>query len=226
MRENKVDNHKISLILNYLIFIFVLIGTILMFTGIKITYIKEPALETSGLSVFKFFTVDSNIFMGIIAILFARQERKIISGKIKEIPISYYLFKFMATVSVTLTFLTVFIYLGGIAEGGLISLLQNSNLFFHLIVPVLSVLTFTVFEKNNKIKANYIVCSLIPMLLYAIYYIINVIVHFENGTISPKYDWYRFMKDGMKGIYYVAPTILVSTLAIGIVLWVLNRKRK
>lgn len=224
MKELTVNKTKISLILNYLIFIFVVIGTIIMFTGYKITYLKEPVLETTGLGVFKFFTVDSNIFVGIIAILFAHQERKLLLGKIKEIPIYYYILKFVATVSVCLTFLVVFLYLGKIAEGGIMSLLQNSNLFFHLIVPLLSIISFVFFERTNKIKFSYVISGLIPVLLYGIYYIINILIHMENGVVLPKYDWYWFAQKGINSAYFSATLIFVFTYVVSVIVWISNRK--
>ena len=224
MKNITINKTKISLILNYLIFIFVVLGTVIMFTGYKFTYLKEPVLEAKGLAVFKFFTVDSNILMGISAIIFAHKERKLLTRKINDIPLGYYILKFMATVSVCLTFLIVFLYLGRIAEGGLISLLQNSNLFFHLIIPLLSIVSFTIFEHTDKIKFNYVICGLIPMLLYGIYYVINIIVHVEDGVISPKYDWYWFAQNGVNGIYVTAFTIIAFTYVIGIIIWIINKK--
>lgn len=226
MKENVVNKTKISLILNYIIFIMVVFATIIMFIGIKISFVKEPVLETSGLSVLKFFTVDSNILVGISAILLAYKERKLLTGKIKDIPVGYYVMKFIGTVSVSLTFIVVFLYLGRIATGGLISLLQNSNLFFHLIVPVLSILSFVLFEKTNKIKFGYVMFCLIPVLLYGIYYIVNILIHLENNQVLPKYDWYFFVQKGINNAYIIAPIIFVLTFIIGSILWILNKKEK
>lgn len=224
MSEVRVNKTKISLILNYIIFILVVFATIIMFTGYKLTYLKEPVLEASGLNVFKFFTVDSNILMGISAILFAHYERKLLTGKIKNIPVGFYILKLMATVSVSLTFVIVFAYLGRIAPGGLMSLLQNSNIFFHLVIPVLAILTFTIFEKTNKIKFSYVMSGLIPTLIYGIYYVINIIVHLDDGKISTKYDWYNFAQKGISNAYKIAPIILLITFVIGFLLWTINKE--
>lgn len=225
MKEVKIDNNKISLVLNYLIIIFSLFAFIVMFTGIKFTYYMEPVLETTKFGTFKFFTVDSNLLMAIAAILFSHQERKLINGKIKKIPVGYYIFKFIGTVSVTLTFLVVFIYLARIVNGGAMALLQNSNMFFHLIIPVLSIMTFLIFERTNKIKFNYVISSLIPVLVYGIFYIINIMIHMENGEILPKYDWYHFAQNGISSAYITGTLIIVSTFVIGLIIWAINRKR-
>ena len=226
MRKEKIDNNKISLMLNYLIIVLAIFAFIVMFTGFKFTYIKEPVLETSGLGMFKYFTVDSNFFMVIATILFAHKERKLINGEIKKIPVLYYILKYIGTVSITLTFLVVAVYLSRIVDGGIIVLLQNSNLFFHLIIPILSIITFLIFERTDKIKFHYVISSLIPVMLYAIYYILNIILHLEDGKVSPKYDWYWFVQNNINNAYIVGTVIIITTFVIGLVIWIINRKRK
>ena len=56
-------NLKESIIINILTFILTLAGCIIMFTGFKFMYGTGPALETTKFGVFKFFTVDSNVFI-------------------------------------------------------------------------------------------------------------------------------------------------------------------
>ena len=77
---------KISLILNIIIVIFTIFATVCMFTGFRFMYGPEVVLESSKLEMFKFFTVDSNIFMGIIALITAYYEFKIIKKDIKTMP--------------------------------------------------------------------------------------------------------------------------------------------
>ena len=60
---------KISLVINLIIVLFTIIASIIMFTGIKIME-GEPILETTKLGMFKFFTVDSNLLMGIVSLIF------------------------------------------------------------------------------------------------------------------------------------------------------------
>ena len=51
---------------------------------------------------------------------------------------------------VTLTFSVVFLYLGPISKGGISKLLQNSNLFFHLVIPLLNIIDFVFFVKIDN----------------------------------------------------------------------------
>ena len=212
---------KLSLILNIIIVILTIFASILMFTGIKITHGAEPILETTKIGMFKFFTVDSNIFMGIIALIYAIKE---ITNK--EITKTMYKLKLMATTAVSLTFIIVFTYLGPISKDGIISLLQNSNIFFHLVIPVLSIITFTLFERTNKLKFKDSLYGIIPTIIYAVLYLINILIHMENGKVSPVYDWYWFVQNGVKTAIIVAPMIIIISYIISLILWKLNRKEK
>ena len=210
---------KASLILNIIIVLLTIFASIIMFTGIKITHGAEPILETSKIGMFKFFTVDSNIFMGIIALVFVIKE---ITNQ--EITKNMYRLKLMATTAVSLTFIIVFTYLGPISKDGIISLLQNSNIFFHLVISVLSIITLALFEKTNKLKLKDTLFGIIPTLIYASFYIINLLLHMENGKVSPVYDWYWFVQNGMMGAIIVAPMIILISYIISLILWKLNRK--
>ena len=210
---------KTALILNSIITILTIFASIIMFTGIKITHGTEPVLETTRLGMFKFYTVDSNMLMGLTALLFT-----ILQITKKEITKNMYRLNLMATTSVGLTFLIVFTYLGQISPGGIKSMLQNSNLFFHLIIPVLSIINFTIFERTNKLKIKDTLYGIIPTVIYAVIYVTNLLLHVENGTVSPIYDWYWFVQNGIKYAIIVAPMIILISYIISLVLWKLNKK--
>jgi len=215
---------KISMAINMIIVILTIIACSIMFSGFKFME-GDIVLETTKIGMLKFFTVDSNIFMGIIAFLFSIMEIKILKGKKLDISIRAYIFKLMATVSVGVTFFTVIIYLGQIVEGGVFTLLKNSNLFFHLIIPVLSIINFCIFEKTDKIKFKYTVFGTVPVILYSIFYITNIVIHLENGKVLPIYDWYWFVQGGMWQLFIVPPFMVLCTYIISFGLWRINKKR-
>ena len=216
---------KASLLFNLVIVIFTLFASIMMFTGLKFMD-GDLILETTKLGMFKFFTVDSNIFMGIISLIFCINEILILKGKKDNISNLLYIFKYMATCSVTLTFFIVFTYLAYIVDGGVIILLKNSNLFFHLIIPVLSIITFIFFEKGNVLKFKYTLFGIVPTIIYGLCYLINVLVHIENGKVKPIYDWYYFVQGGLNQVFIVFPIMLVISYILGLILWKLNKKKE
>lgn len=216
---------KISLVVNILITIMTIIASIIMFTGFKFMYAYETVLESTRLGMLRFFTVQSNMLMGIVSLVFAIKEIKLLKGNIEEISIKYYAIKLMATTAVGLTFLTVFAYLGPISKGGIPSMLMNSNLFFHLLIPVISMINFILFERTNKLKIKYTFIGIVPTILYEIYYLINVLVHMENGVVSPIYDWYWFVQNGVWTAIIVAPMMIIVTYIISLLLWKLNKSK-
>ena len=71
-----------------------------MFSGFKFMP-SEALLETTSIGMFKYYTVDSNILMGICALVFLIAERK--QEKVSN---NVYIFKLVGTSAITLTFLT------------------------------------------------------------------------------------------------------------------------
>lgn len=213
----------ISLILNIIIVLLVSFGVYMMFTGLVFTE-NNLVLEARSMEMFKFFTVDSNILMGIVSLIFVIYEILLLKGKIDKIPKSIYIFKLMGTCGVALTFLVVFLYLAWIAEGGVLVMIQNSNLFFHLIVPVLSIISFYFFERSDALKFRDTFYGLVPMSIYAIFYVVNILIHMNNGKVSYKYDWYFFVQNGVWTIIIVLLIIIGLTYLSSFILWKGNSK--
>lgn len=222
----KINRYKVSLVLNIIIVLLTVLSTIFMFTGFKFMHGDEPVLESTKLGAFKYYTVDSNIFAGIISLIFIFINIGVLKGKRKNISKKLYLLKLMATSGVTLTFAVVFLYLGHIAQGGIYSLLLNSNLFFHLIIPVLNIIDFVFLVKYDDILYRYAFYGLIPMGLYSIFYATNVISHINNGMVSPKYDWYWFVQNGIWTMVFVIPIIVSLNYIISLLLVLFNKKKK
>ena len=224
MEKDKV-RIKIAFVLNIIISILTGIGLFISFSGIKFSPGVEPVLETSKLGMFKYFTVDSNLLMGIVALIFAFEEYKLIKDSRKTISRGLYRLKFIATIGVTLTFVVVFAYLGPYSPGGISSMLMNSNLFFHLFIPVLSIINFIVVERGNKLTFKDTIYGIVTPVLYSFYYGTNVLIHIENGTVSPDYDWYWFVQDGLDRFLLVPIIIFGCTYIISVIIWRINKTK-
>ncbi len=135
-----------------------------------------------------------------------------------------YILKMVATSAVALTFFIVFAFLGFVVNGGHASLLENNNLFFHLVIPVISILNFVFFEKTDKIKFKHVFYGLIPTFLYEIYYSINVYIHSKNGVVNPVTDPYYFFQKGTLTPYIAPPAMLVITFVLTFIIWKINKK--
>ena len=118
-----------------------------MFNGIKFMP-SDDLLQVNNIEMLKFYTVDSNILMGIVSFILAIYEYLLLKKKINKIPNFVYLFKMIGTASIFLTFIVTAFFLT--PRYGLYSMYNNSNLIFHLIVPLLSVFSYTFYEKHDN----------------------------------------------------------------------------
>ena len=214
----------ISFIINILISILTVNTIIMCITGFEFMKGYEPYPELFEVPIYSYYTVQSSIFMGIISFIFANREYQILKGRKKEISLVYYIFKMVATVAVSLTFFVVFAIFGFMARGGHIGLLRNSYLFFHLVIPVVSILNYVIFERTSIIKFKYIFYGILPTFLYEIYYTINILMNMKNGGVTLRNDWYSFAQNGLLRTILVAPTMLGITFCLSLVIWRLNKK--
>ncbi|MBQ4031522.1 MAG: hypothetical protein II625_07180 [Bacilli bacterium] len=211
---------KKSLILNILIVILVLLGNIFMFNGIKFMPAQD-LLTATKIEMFKFYTVDSNILIGIISLWLIIYECLLLRKKINKIPERVYILKLLGTAGIMLTFLVTLVFLT--PRYGFYAMYNNSNLFFHLIVPLLALTSYVFFEKhNNKLKnALY---GLLPMIIYSIYYTGAIIAHLKTDGLSYKYDFYGFLGGKMSNIIFALPIIYLITYLISLIIVFLNKK--
>ena len=215
----------ILIINNSIIVICVIFATICMFADIHFMP-SSFVLDYSGmdnLQNFKFFTVDSNLLMGIVCFVFVIYEILKLKKKIKVIPKWLYILKHVATTSVGLTFFTTCLFLGPTIDTGFFSLYTNANLFYHFIIPVLAMLGY-IFLDDYDSNHKQCLYALIPMILYSFFYVPNVLLHLDNGHSTIQYDFYGFFHGNPKSIFVFYPLMLSVVYVIGIVLYTINKK--
>lgn len=217
-----MDKVKISFSLNIVITILVLFSTVCMIFGIKFMNSFDP-FSSLGIDALKYYTVDSNLFVGIVSFILSIFEYKLMKGKIECIPSYIYKLKYVSTVCVILTFVVTTFYLAPSSSFGFFAFFQNSNLFFHLIIPIISLVSFVFFErcKINFINTFY---GLLPSFIYGILYGYNVLTHIEGGKASPLYDWYGFLAGGVDTLVIVILIMLLINYLICFIIWKLNKK--
>ena len=154
----------------------------------------------------KFFTVLSNLLMG-----FASAAYVIAMSIPGDVPGAIVLLKYVSTVSVAVTFATVMLFLG--PRMGYGPLFKGSNLLFHLIVPLLAILDFVLFDRSGPIFLKDAPLGMIPVLLYGTGYLCNLIIRGVEGN-----DWYGFARGSRASWAAVFLTIAGGTLGISILL--------
>lgn len=213
---------RIAYILNLCLALLEVLAPIWMSSGLV-----GGVLTTSGAEMFKFFTIDSNVLMGIIALFTALQLRQVIRGQREDLSTACYVWYLAGTVGVTLTMLvTVFFLEPTMApQFGLFALFAGSNFLLHLFNPLLAIVAFTVYEKTRKIPFRHTLTGIVPMVLYAVFYVANCMRHAVNGMVDIAYDWYGFLAGGVKTVWIVIPVIFLFTWLISVALWRLNRRK-
>ena len=172
-------NNKLALVSNLLLIVFGILG----FLSIKET------------NMFLYYTNDSNFLCLISAFLYVLF---LLIKKDKDLPFFVLVLRYMATAALSLTFLTVVFYLAiydALGSNNFINtyfnslvlyLSKDSFLYYHLLCPIISFISFTMFEGDRRLnKKKTIYYSLIPTFVYAcVLIILNL-----NGVVSGPYPF-------------------------------------
>lgn len=216
-----MKNLKKVFILNITIGVFEILSLIWMMSGVNV-FSTGNTLTAARFQMFKYFTVDSNFIMLIVAVLASIYDYLLLKKKINKFPILVYILKLLGVTGLSLTMIVTILFLAPTMGLGVV--FTDSNLFLHVINPLMSILTFILFEKTTNIKFKHTFTACLPVFLYAIYYVLITLLNTKNGVILPGYDWYGFFFLGLKSIVIVLPIIFIVTYVISYLIWNFNRK--
>ena len=203
----------------FITFIVSLIGFVLLFVS----------GDFSG-DVFKFFTVQSNLFVfltsivGIALYLFSYVKVK---DYVKPI---YQIIRMVSVACVGITFTMVVIFLRPANPN--FPWFANYNLFMHCLTPIFAMVSFMFLEYAPKMKFRYFFAPIIAIFLYGTFYVLYAF--FARG--GEQVDWYGFL---LQSGYRYAPVdashiswgpffiFLAESLGgaalFGLVLWLVNK---
>ena len=206
---------KTRLTANIVIAVLVAVAWIQMILG------NEELLASGGLSSLKYFTTLSNVFEGISCIIwiilnvnFAKSEK---GNRLKNFTDAL---KYAASVCVALTFLTVIIFLGPMF--GYDNMFTHANLWFHLVIPLLSMAEFVFFNQSEvRIRENF--AAVVPMLLYGTVYLVNILLNGVSEFPNTN-DLYGFATWGIPIGVVIFAALCGITYGIGLALRLLNKR--
>lgn len=142
---------------------------------------SQSILSEGGLAIFRYFTIDGNIFVCVASIVIISYLIYAYIKK-KDIPNYIYILHLMSAVSSLLIFLTVMVvllpYYGSILLAGYIMIV------LHATNPIIVLLSF-LFLYNNKIKKRLAILGIMPMAVYGIIAIILVACKVWTGRLIP-----------------------------------------
>lgn len=168
---------------------------------------------------FIYFTSDSNILNGICSLILILFLLMMLCGNGSLIPFWVYALHFIGTCAVMVTCATVILFLGPIA--GYKKMYTGSDLYLHLICPVLSLVSIVILSTGyiGEIPFYMTFLGIIPTVIYGILYIILVLlVGPEKGGWE---DFYTFNRGGKW--YISASLMIVGSYLISLGLFFLSR---
>ena len=201
-----------EILFNLVIVILAVTGIILMLTSEA----EDGALQSSGLENFKFYTVLSNVFCGIVALIY------LIFVFAKKGTDKMAALKLAAVCGVAITFAVVAFMFGPLY--GFPNFYKRGNLFFHLLLPVTAMAEF-IFVKRKKIPFRYTVFAAIPTLLYAIGYLLNILINGIGGPWPDTNDFYGFLNWGWPAGICIFTGIPLTAFAVACLFRLISNKR-
>ena len=195
-----------------------------MFSGILVGH-GQVTFTSARWGMLKYYTVDSNILMGIVAALSAHAQKAVLDGKQQTVPPALCGMKLAGVVGVTLTMLVTVFFLAPTSQYGWLSLFTNSNLFLHLLLPLASLFGFLVYERGSVSRRRDSLLGIASVVIYGVCYAVNCALHTVDNVVPRQYDWYGFAAGGLRsGCLVALPLLLLISYAVSFLLWRMNRR--
>ena len=157
-----------------------------------------------GKGAMRFFTTQSNILCAVACLLTGLALTS--EG---AIPRWIWMLKYVGTAAVTVTMLTVFLFLApSIGKDWAKYLLSGTDIFMHLLTPVLALVSFCVFERQGMTFPESL-AGLLPVLLYGPLYLYKILFAPPEKRWE---DFYGFNKQGKWPVAFLR--MLLGTFAI------------
>ena len=156
-----------------------------------------------GRFALRFFTAQSNVLCAVAALLFM------------IFPQSHdaWLLKYIGTAAVTVTMLTVFLFLApSVGKDWVSVLLKGPDLFLHLITPLLALFSFCALEKRGM-DFRTALWGMLPVLLYGPWYLYKIRFAPEGKRWD---DFYGFNKGGKWPISFAMMAIGTFLMCMGL----------
>ena len=166
----------LDLLTNTFLFVYTIIAVIACFR-------HEGHWDLSaGLKALRYFTILSNLFCAVASLLLLLVRTQ--HGP-AFVP---WLLKYVAVCSVTVTFLTVMVFLG--PSFGYKAMLAGRDLFLHLCGPLLALISFCFMEREYELSFFLSLLGILPVIVYGFVYLYEVVI------IRQWDDFYGYNKNG------------------------------
>ena len=186
--------------------VFIALLTLLLVLGF---FRKDGKWEPErGKFALRFFTTQSNILVAAASLLTA-----LALSSEGTIPRWIWTLKYIGTAAVTVTMLTVFLFLApSIGKDWVKYLLTGSDIFMHLLTPLLALFTFCVFERQGMTFCESL-WGMLPVLLYGPLYLYKILFAPPEKRWD---DFYGFNKQGKWPVAFAAMVAGTFAICMGI----------
>ena len=177
-------------------------------------------MAVSRTVIFRYFTVDSNILCAVssifsIVLLIHSLQGREMTGTFRK---AVMLFRFAGTAAVSVTMMTVLLFLGLLY--GYPAMFAGWNLWLHLLGPLLAIISFIWLEAEGAFpERRHLIWSVLPVIVYGLVYLVMVVLIGKERGGWP--DFYGFNIGGRWYVSYLL--MIVGTLLIGVVLMKLRQ---
>ena len=158
--------------------------------------------------VMRYFTVLSNLFCALSCLAFALGQ---LCGNVPQI---LFILKYMSTCAVTVTLMTVLVFLG--PRVGYKVLLSGPDFWLHLAVPLLAILSYLAWD-HIPMNGGAVILGALPVILYGLLYLYKVVL------AAPKKGWddfYGFNRNGKWPVSFTA--MLAAGFLISWIFWLFS----
>ena len=160
-----------------------------------------------GKPALRFFTTLSNILCAAACLLTA------IAINAGGIPEWIWMLKYIGTAAVTVTMLTVLFFLApSFGKGALKVLLSGTDLFMHLITPLMALVSFCVFERRGMTFCRSL-WGMLPVILYGPVYLYKILFALPEKRWD---DFYGFNKQGKWPVAFALMVLGTFLICMGI----------
>lgn len=200
----------------------------------------------NGWEFLTFFTNLSNIFVDFIMLVFVAQDIQMLkSGGKAPLSNGWYVTKFLATTSITLTFLVYLLILAPTNKNGMLYAYFSKgagSFCVHFVTPVLAIVDFLLYDYRMESGTKHIFFSVIPPLCYVGFVIIlsafgmrwydTMYAPYNFLNFGAATGWFGFDLSQMSseslgiGVFYMIIVLLVIFLLLGKLYLVLKDKRR
>jgi hypothetical protein len=174
--------------------------------GIVLTALSTDFM--GGAAVFLYFTVQSNIFIILMALITLVDEVVSIFTKKSFMNQVLLYIKFSATIAITITFIVFFTMLAPLL--GPDYLLSFNNFSLHAIVPIIAIVDFILFDTKINLSYPKSLFGCIPPLCYMVFVYVGVPLKFQYGE-NIKFPYF-FLDYDTNGFFFEK--------GLGIMFWI------